>query len=96
MPGRSCGPQDATEMVDGLEQLGVGILFIIGGDGTLKGGAALVQEIARRGLRKSIVGIPKTIDNDIPYLDKSFGVETAFAEAIKAVSCAHVAALATT
>jgi 6-phosphofructokinase 1 len=61
MPGRSCGPQDATEMVDGLEQLGVDILFIIGGDGTLKGGAALVQEIARRGLRKSIVGIPKRL-----------------------------------
>ena len=53
MLGTSRGPQDATEMVDGLEQLGVDILFIIGGDGTLKGGAALVQEIARRGLRKS-------------------------------------------
>jgi 6-phosphofructokinase 1 len=53
MLGTSRGPQDSTEMVDGLEQLGVDILFIIGGDGTLKGGAALVQEIARRGLRKS-------------------------------------------
>src|SRR5580704_2208119 len=93
MLGTSRGPQDATEMVDGLEQLGVDILFIIGGDDTLKGGAALVQEIARRGLRKSVVGIPKTIDNDIRYLDKSFGFETAFAEAVKAVSCAHVEAI---
>jgi 6-phosphofructokinase 1 len=93
MLGTSRGPQDATEMVDSLEQLGVDILFIIGGDGTLKGGAALVQEIARRGLRKSVIGIPKTIDNDILYLDKSFGFETAFAEAVKAVSCAHVEAV---
>jgi len=93
MLGTSRGPPNATEMVDSLEHLDIDILFIIGGDGTLKGGAALVQEIARRGLRKSVVGIPKTIDNDIPYLDKSFGFETAFAEAVKAVSCAHVEAI---
>jgi 6-phosphofructokinase len=53
MLGTSRGPQDATEMVDGLEQLGVDILFIIGGDGTLKGGAALVQEIAIRSVPAS-------------------------------------------
>ena len=93
MLGTSRGPQNVTEMVDGLEQLGIDILFVIGGDGTLKGGAALVAEICRRGLHKSIVGIPKTIDNDIRYLDKSFGFETAFAEAVKAVSCGHVEAI---
>jgi 6-phosphofructokinase 1 len=93
MLGTSRGPQDVAEMVDGLEQLGVDILFVIGGDGTLKGGAALVAEIRRRGLRKSVVGIPKTMDNDIRYLDKSFGFETAFAEAVKGVSCAHVEAI---
>jgi nucleotide-binding universal stress UspA family protein len=77
MLGTSRGPQNATEMVDGLEHLDIDILFIIAGDGTLKAGAALVQEIVRRGLRKSVVGIPKTIDNDISYLDKSFRFETA-------------------
>ena len=92
MLGTSRGPQSVEEMVDGLEHLGIDILFVIGGDGTVKGAAALVAEIRRRGLRKSVVGIPKTIDNDIPYLDKSFGFETAFAEAVKAVSCAHVEA----
>ncbi|MBV8377751.1 MAG: ATP-dependent 6-phosphofructokinase [Verrucomicrobia bacterium] len=93
MLGTSRGPQSVPEMVDALEQLGIDILFVIGGDGTLKGGAAIVEEIHRRGLRKSVIGIPKTIDNDIMYLDKSFGFETAFAEAVKAVSCAHVEAI---
>jgi 6-phosphofructokinase 1 len=80
-------------MVDHLEELGVDILFVIGGDGTMCGGAAINEEIQRRGLRKSVIGIPKTIDNDIMYLDKSFGFETAFAEAVKAVSGAHVEAI---
>lgn len=91
--GSSRGPQSINEMVNGLEQLGVDILFAIGGDGTLKAAEALALEIQRRGLRKSVIGIPKTIDNDIMYLDKSFGFETAFAEAVKAVSCAHVEAI---
>ena len=91
--GTSRGPQDSNEMADGLEKLGVDILFAIGGDGALKGAAEIAKEIQRRGLRKSVIGIPKTIDNDIIYLDKSFGFETAFAEAVKAVSCAHVEAI---
>src|SRR5580704_9221136 len=91
--GTSRGPQNITEMVDGLEELGIDILFVIGGDGSLKGAAGLVAEIHRRDLHKSVIGIPKTIDNDILYLDKSFGFETAFAEAVKAVSCAHVEAV---
>jgi len=90
--GSSRGPQEVGEMVDHLEELGVDLLFVIGGDGTLKGGTKISEEIARRGLRKSVIGIPKTIDNDVLYLDKSFGFETAFAEAVKAVSCAHVEA----
>jgi 6-phosphofructokinase 1 len=93
MLGTSRGHQNINDMVDALEEYGVDILFVVGGDGTLKGAAALVREITRRGLQKSVIGIPKTIDNDIPYLDKSFGFETAFAEAVKAVSCAHVEAI---
>jgi len=95
MLGTSRGPQNPAEMVDALELLGVDILFVIGGDGTLKGAAAIVAEINRRGLQKSVIGIPKTIDNDILYLDKTFGFETAFAEAVKAVTCAHVEAIST-
>ena len=93
MLGTSRGHQNVKEMVDALEQLGINILFVIGGDGALKGGALLVAEINRRDLHINVIGIPKTIDNDILYLDKSFGFETAFAEAVKAVSCAHVEAI---
>jgi 6-phosphofructokinase 1 len=90
--GSSRGPHDIGEMVDHLEELGVDILFLIGGDGTLRGGAAINAELRRRGLPKSVIGIPKTIDNDIMFIDKSFGFETAFAEAVKAVSAVHVEA----
>lgn len=90
--GSSRGQQPVSEMVDTLEDMGIDILFVIGGDGTLRGASALVAEIAKRGLRKVVVGIPKTIDNDIMFLDKSFGFETAFAEAVNAVKCAYTEA----
>lgn len=91
--GTSRGPQDVGEQVDTLEEMNIDLLFVIGGDGTLRGAADISREIERRGLRKSVIGIPKTIDNDIMYLDKSFGFETAFAEAVKAVKGAHTEAL---
>ena len=87
--GSSRGPQDVGGMVDTLERMGIDILFTIGGDGTLKGAGAISGEIRRRGLRKSVIGIPKTIDNDISYIDRSFGFFTAGAEARKAVIAAH-------
>lgn len=92
MLGSSRGQQDIGLMVDTLEDMKVDILFVIGGDGTLRGAAELVKEIERRGLKKAVVGIPKTIDNDIRYLDKSFGFETAFEAAVQAVKCAYVEA----
>lgn len=90
--GSSRGQQDIGEMVDTLEDMKVDILFVIGGDGTLRGAAEIVKEIERRGLKKAVVGIPKTIDNDIRYLDKSFGFETAFDAAVQAVNCAYIEA----
>jgi 6-phosphofructokinase 1 len=90
--GSSRGQQDIGEMVDTLEEMNVDILYVIGGDGTLRGAAEIVKEIERRGLKKGVVGIPKTIDNDIRYLDKSFGFETAFDAAVQAVNCAYVEA----
>ena len=91
--GSSRGNQPVDQMVDTLEEMKVDILFVIGGDGTLKGAQAIADEIERRGLKKAVVGIPKTIDNDIQFLDKSFGFETAFAEAVKVVRAAHAEAL---
>ena len=76
-------------MVDKLVELKVSILFVIGGDGTLRGAHDIVTEVASRNLKISVVGIPKTIDNDLEFMDKSFGFETAFAEAVRTVRCAH-------
>ena len=88
----SRGAIDLHEIVDRLRAWGVNILFAIGGDGTQRGALDIANETQRQGMEVSVVGIPKTIDNDIPYIDKSFGFETACSEAVKAVSCAHVEA----
>jgi len=90
--GTSRGSQEASEMVDTLERLGLGILFCIGGDGTMRGALAVHEEIRKRGLRIGVVGVPKTIDNDIMYIEKSFGFETAFSVACEAIRAAHVEA----
>jgi len=88
----SRGPQDPVEMVDYLEELGVRILFAIGGDGTLKGASAIAAEALRRGLPLSVIGIPKTIDNDISFVQTTFGFETAVSEAHRAIYAAHTEA----
>jgi 6-phosphofructokinase 1 len=87
--GSSRGPQSKKEIVDRLVELKVNLLFVIGGDGTLRGAQDIVAEVAARDLKISVIGIPKTIDNDLEYMDKSFGFETAFAEAVRSVRCAH-------
>lgn len=87
--GSSRGGQEVSEMVDTLVSLRVDMLFTIGGDGTLKGSDAIGQEIARRGLNIAVVGIPKTIDNDIDLIDKSFGFETAYDVASPIIRDAH-------
>jgi len=91
--GSSRGPQDVSEMVDTLERMNVGILFTIGGDGTLRGAQAITEEIGRRNLRIAVIGIPKTIDNDISYMQMSFGFETAVTEAKTAIYSAHTEAI---
>jgi 6-phosphofructokinase 1 len=87
--GSSRGPQSKADIVDWLVEYRVNLLFVIGGDGTLRGAQDIVCEVKERGLNISVIGIPKTIDNDLEYMDKSFGFETAFAEAVRTVRCAH-------
>ncbi|MBS0262273.1 MAG: ATP-dependent 6-phosphofructokinase [Planctomycetes bacterium] len=91
--GTSRGQQDPAEIVDCLEQLGINMLFVIGGDGTLRGALGISQEIAARGLKIAIVGVPKTIDNDIMYIDQSFGFQTAFSMASEAIRAGHSEAI---
>ncbi len=92
--GSSRGAQPAEKMVDRLVELKINVLYTIGGDGTQRGAMELIEEIDRRGLRISVVGIPKTIDNDIGFIDKSFGMETAFTEACNSLYAAHTEATA--
>ncbi len=87
--GSSRGKQDIAQIVDRLCELDINILFCIGGDGTLRGAHAIHQEIVKRNLRIVVAGVPKTIDNDISFIDKSFGFETAFAIAGDIIRSAH-------
>lgn len=94
MLGTSRGNQDVGRMVDALVDRGVNILFTIGGDGTLRGAGAIAETIRQRGLPIAVVGVPKTIDNDISLIERSFGFVTATAEARRAVQSAHNEAVA--
>ncbi len=87
--GSSRGPQDVSEMVDTLEQMNIGLLFAVGGDGTLHGAQAIADEARRRGRNIGVIGIPKTIDNDISYIQNSFGFATAVEEATRVIYAAH-------
>jgi 6-phosphofructokinase 1 len=89
----SRGPQDSGQIVDALDRINIRILFLIGGDGTLRAAADICQEIARRELRISVIVIPKTIDNDIPFVSRSFGFDTAVEVATNAIRAAHTEAL---
>jgi 6-phosphofructokinase 1 len=90
--GSSRGPQPVDDMVDTLERLGIQLLFTIGGDGTLRGASSIVEEIRRRELNIAVVGVPKTIDNDISFIDLSFGFDTAVEAARQATRAAYVEA----
>jgi 6-phosphofructokinase 1 len=92
MLGTSRGQQDPNEIVDCLERLNIRILFVIGGDGSLRGAREISRVAAERGERIAVVGIPKTIDNDIPYIDQSFGFQTAAAKGAESIRAAHVEA----
>ncbi len=92
--GTSRGQQDAGEIVDCLERMGINMLFCVGGDGTLRGALTITKEIADRGLKIAVVGVPKTIDNDIMFIDQSFGFQTAFSVATESIRAAHVEAQA--
>jgi 6-phosphofructokinase 1 len=95
MLGTSRGPQDVEEIVDCLERLHVNILFVVGGDGSMRGAMKIADAIDERNLKLAVVGVPKTIDNDIPFIDQSFGFQTAFAYASDAIRAASVEATST-
>jgi 6-phosphofructokinase 1 len=93
--GTSRGNQDPDVMVATLVRLGVSVLFVIGGDGSLRGAKGIADAAARLGVELSVIGVPKTIDNDIPYLDQSFGFQTAFTRATDSIKAAMTEASST-
>jgi len=90
--GTSRGPVDIPRAVDNLIARDINILFTIGGDGTQRGANDLYQEARRRGHALSVVGIPKTIDNDVGFVSRTFGFFSAAEEAARALDCAHTEA----
>ncbi|XP_052186287.1 ATP-dependent 6-phosphofructokinase 4, chloroplastic isoform X1 [Diospyros lotus] len=86
----SRGGHNTSKIVDNIQDRGINQVYIIGGDGTQKGAAAIYKEVEKRGIQVAVAGIPKTIDNDISVIDKSFGFDTAVEEAQRAINAAHV------
>jgi 6-phosphofructokinase 1 len=90
--GTSRGPVDTDIAVDFLVARRINVLFTVGGDGTQRGGHALYEKARDRGHAMSVVGIPKTIDNDVVYVSRTFGYSTAVAEAERVIESAHTEA----
>ena len=93
--GSSRGQQPTEEIVDTLVRMNINVLFCIGGDGSLRCARDVAEECLRRKLSISVVGVPKTIDNDLQFVGPSFGFETAVAEATQVIRSAHVEARGT-
>jgi 6-phosphofructokinase 1 len=92
MLGTSRGPVDTGLAVDNLIRRGINVIFTVGGDGTQRGGNALYQEAKKRGYPLSVVGVPKTIDNDVAFVSLTFGYATAVEESAKVLDRAHTEA----
>ncbi|OJF76391.1 MAG: diphosphate--fructose-6-phosphate 1-phosphotransferase [Treponema sp. CETP13] len=86
------GGNRVTEIADTVESLNMNMLFIVGGDGTQRGAIEVAEEFEKRKLKICVVGIPKTVDNDLLFIDRSFGFDTAVEKATEAVSAAHMEA----
>jgi len=91
--GSSRGPQPVDEVVDALERMNINFLVLIGGVGGMRAASRIVDEIAARGLPIGVVGIPKTIDNDMRFVARTFGFVTAVEKATEAIACAHTEAV---
>ncbi len=86
------GTDDMESIVDNLERLYINILYVIGGDGSLRAAHKIATISGNRNIKLSVIGIPKTIDNDISYIQKTFGFETAVSKAVDSITAAHIEA----
>jgi 6-phosphofructokinase 1 len=86
------GGREVSQIVDTMERLNLNMLFTIGGDGTQRGTIDIAEEVEKRRLKISLIGIPKTVDNDFSVIDRSFGFNTAVSKAVEVVAAAHMEA----
>lgn len=93
--GSSRGRQDTDVMLDYMVELGINQLYCIGGDGTLRAATEMAEAIEQRGLDIVVIGLPKTIDNDVFFCDRTFGYLTAVDAARDVLEVAHVEAKGT-
>ncbi|MBQ6329363.1 MAG: ATP-dependent 6-phosphofructokinase [Kiritimatiellae bacterium] len=93
--GSSRGRQPTETIVDTLVRMNINVLFCIGGDGSLRCARDVAEECLRRKLSISVIGVPKTIDNDLMFVGRSFGFESAVMQAAEVIRSAHVEAKGT-
>eukprot|EP00249_Psilotum_nudum_P021756 c28232_g1_i2 orf=361-2001(-) len=93
--GTSRGGFDLDKIMDAIEKQRLNQIYIIGGDGTIRGAVKVFEEVRRRGMKVIVVGIPKTVDNDVGIIDRSFGFQTAVDAAQAAIGAAHTEAEST-
>jgi 6-phosphofructokinase 1 len=91
--GSSRGGMDPTKILDALIDKNINIVILIGGDGTHRGADLLFRQACARNVPISVACVPKTIDNDIGIIDRSFGFQTAVEQAVRPIDCAHTEAL---
>lgn len=91
--GSSRGGFDIKKIMARIKSKGVNQIYIIGGDGTLRGASAIHDYVKQKKLEISVISLPKTIDNDIPIIDRSFGYQTSVEEALKAINSAETEAM---
>jgi len=92
MLGTSRGPVDTGIAVDNLIERGINLLLCVGGDGTQRGAHDLYVEAKKRGHPLAVAGVPKTIDNDVQYVARTFGYMTALEESRWIIDAAHTEA----
>ncbi|WOL09407.1 ATP-dependent 6-phosphofructokinase 5, chloroplastic [Canna indica] len=90
--GVSRGAPSISDIADSIRAKAVDMLFVLGGNGTHAGANAIHYECWKRKMKVSIIGVPKTIDNDIQLMDKTFGFDTAVEEAQRAINSAYIEA----
>ncbi|TFG90471.1 MAG: ATP-dependent 6-phosphofructokinase [Syntrophobacterales bacterium] len=88
----SRGSQNISTIVDTLCEMNINMFFCVGGDGTMRAAERITEEISKRDIKMGVIGIPKTIDNDLNLIDKTFGFDTAISMVVNAIQCAHVEA----